>query len=184
MNYMLFRAINRFAGRSNAIDTIMIFISQKARYLYFFIVAFMWFRNNVYKKIILYAGISVVFTLFINCIMQRFYFKPRPFVLHRVRLLIPSMKNSSFPSKHTALAFALATSISLHKRFIGLTMWVLAFLTGFSRIWVGHHYPFDIIGSAFMGSCMSFLINKYTYVFQPFVTRIITIYSLLTKSVK
>ncbi|KEK23395.1 undecaprenyl-diphosphatase [Bacillus gaemokensis] len=184
MNYMLFKAINRLAGRGNAMDTIMVFISQKARYLYFFIVAFMWFRNNAYKKNILYSGISVVFTLFINCIIQRFYFKPRPFVLHRVRLLIPSMKNSSFPSKHTALAFAVATSISLHDRFIGSIMWLLAILTGFSRVWVGHHYPFDIIGSALIGSVMSVVVNKYTYAFQPVVTWIINIFSSLTKPMK
>lgn len=56
MNYKLFRAINRLAGRNSTLDTFMIFISQKTRFLYIFLLALMWFRNNSYKKIILFAG--------------------------------------------------------------------------------------------------------------------------------
>ncbi|MBY0599393.1 undecaprenyl-diphosphatase [Bacillus bingmayongensis] len=184
MNYMLFKVINRLAKRNAAMDTIMVLISQKARYVYLFMLIFMWFRSNVYKKVILYAGVSAGLTLFVNRIIQRFYFKPRPFISRDVRLLIPAMKNSSFPSKHTALAFAIATSVLLRDRLVGSIMWVLAILTGFSRIWVGHHYPFDIIGSAFMGSLISIVVDKNTYTLKPFVTWIINTYTSLTTSMR
>lgn len=93
-----------------------------------------------------------------------------------MRLLIPSKNNSSFPSKHTALAFALSTSVLLRERLFGSIMWFLAILTGFSRIWLGHHYPFDIIGSAFIGILISMAIDNTTYVFNSFVTWIISVY--------
>ncbi|MCU4759480.1 MULTISPECIES: undecaprenyl-diphosphatase [unclassified Bacillus (in: firmicutes)] len=176
MNYKMFRAINRLAGRNSTIDTFMIFISQKTRFLYIFLLALMWFRNNSYKKNILFAGVSVGFSLCINRFIQFYYFKPRPFVIHRVRLLIPSKNNSSFPSKHTAVAFALATSVLLRERLFGLIMWFLAILTGFSRIWLGHHYPFDIIGSAFIGILTSIVIGNTSYLFNSFVTWIINVY--------
>jgi undecaprenyl-diphosphatase len=35
-----------------------------------------------------------------------------------------------------------------------------SFLTGLSRIWVGHHYPSDIAGSAVLGSFTSAIIHK------------------------
>ncbi|ADE68636.1 hypothetical protein BMQ_1604 [Priestia megaterium QM B1551] len=72
-----------------------------------------------------------------------FYFKPRPFMERRVGILIPSKMDSSFLSKHTLLAFAVSTSIFLHKRILGSVMLGLSLLTGFSRIWLGHHYPSD-----------------------------------------
>lgn len=50
MNYKIFRAINRLAGRNSTLDTCMIFISQKTRFLYIFLIALMWFRDNSYKK--------------------------------------------------------------------------------------------------------------------------------------
>ncbi|HFK1401987.1 phosphatase PAP2 family protein [Bacillus thuringiensis] len=183
MNYKMFRAINRLAGRNSTLDTFMIFISQKTRFLYIFLLALMWFRNNSYKKIILFAGLSVGFALFINCFIQLFYFKPRPFVIHRVRLLIPSKNNSSFPSKHTVLAFALASSVLLRERLFGSIMWFLAILTGFSRIWLGHHYPFDIIGSAFIGILTSIAIGNATYIFNSFVTWIINVLGIQKKAI-
>lgn len=150
----------------------MIFISQKTRFLYIFLLALMWFRNNSYKKFILFAGVSVGVALFINRFTQLFYFKPRPFVIHRVRLLIPSQNNSSFPSKHKVLAFALATSVLLRERLFASIMRLLVF----SRIWLDHHYPFDIIGIAFIGILTSIAIGNTTYnIFNSFVTWIINV---------
>ncbi|CAM4250406.1 phosphoesterase [Bacillus manliponensis] len=168
MNYRIFRIINCLAGRNLTLDTFMIFMSKRTPLLYTFLLVFMWFRNKPYKKMILFAGVSVGFSLIINYLIQLFYFKPRPFVVHRVRLLIPSKNNSSFPSKHTILAFALATSILLRNSLFGLIMWFLAILTGFSRIWVGHHYPFDIVGSAFIGTFISLVIDGIIDIFNYF----------------
>ena len=79
---------------------------------------------------------------------------------HRVGILIPSKMDSTFPSKHTLLVFAISTSIFLYDRILGSIMWILSVLTGFSRIWVGHHYPSDIIGSAFIASMTSIMLEK------------------------
>jgi undecaprenyl-diphosphatase len=175
MNYKIFRDINKLACRYPLLDTIMITISQKVRYLYVLLLILMWFRNNFYKKITLYAGISAGVTLLINSFIKLFYFKPRPFLKYSVRVLppFPSKKNSSFPSTHTALVFAIATSVLFYKRLLGCIMWLLAFLVGFSRIWMGQHYPSDIIGSALLGSLNAIVVNVTVRVWNPFIARVI-----------
>ncbi|GIN86766.1 undecaprenyl-diphosphatase [Heyndrickxia sporothermodurans] len=160
MNHIIFKLINQHSRRCSPIDLLMIFISKKIRYVYIFVLIFMWFRNDSYKKVSCHAVISSGITLFIHLIIKVFYFKPRPFVKHRVGLLIPSKMDSSFPSKHTMLVFAISTSIFLYNRVLGSIMSILSVLTGFSRIWVGHHYPSDIIGSAFIASVTSIVLNK------------------------
>lgn len=160
MNYKLFQAINRRSRRSSPIDFLMILLSNKLRYVFLFVLIFMWFRNDFSKRFAFHAVLSAGVALFLNMLIKLFYFKPRPFVKHRVGILIPSKTDSSFPSKHTMLAFAVSTSIFLYKRTLGLIMCILSILTGFSRIWIGHHYPFDIIGSAFIGTISSILVNK------------------------
>lgn len=80
----------------------------------------------------------------------------------RVGILIPSKRDSSFPSKHTLLVFAISTSIFLYERVLGSIMMVLSALTGFSRIWIGHHFLSDIIGSAFIGIMTSSILEKGT----------------------
>jgi undecaprenyl-diphosphatase len=179
MDYRIFRAINQFAGRNQLFDMIMVAISQKVRYLYLILLIFMWFRNNSYKKVTLYACVSVVVTILLNRLIKLFYFKPRPFLKFWVHLLppAPSKKNSSFPSKHTTLAFAVATSVLLYKRLVGLIMFILAFLAGFSRIWMGQHFPSDIVGSAILGSLTSIIVYITKRVWNPFIDRIIHSYN-------
>lgn len=160
MNNKVFKLINQFSGRYSPIDLLMILISNKIRYVFIFVLIFMWFRNDSYKKVSCNAVKSTGITLFIHTLIKLFYFKPRPFVNKRVGILIPSKMDSTFPSKHTLLVFAISTSIFLYNRVLGSIMWVLSVLTGFSRIWVGHHYPSDIIGSAFIASMTSIILDK------------------------
>jgi undecaprenyl-diphosphatase len=173
MDYKLFRTINRLAGRYSVMDGVMIWMSNRVRYVYIFLLLFMWFRNYSSKKVSKQAGISALLSLFIHGFIKQFYFKPRPFVKRRVGILIPAKMDSSFPSKHTLLVFAISTSVFLRKRVLGSVMWVLAVLTGFSRIWVGHHYPSDIVGSAFIGSMASVVVDKNSRFFNELVYRII-----------
>ena len=138
----------------------MILISNKIRYVFIFVLIFMWFRNDSYKKVSCNAVKSMGITMFIHTLIKLFYFKPNPFVNKRVGILIPSKRDSTFPSKHTLLVCAISTSIFLYDRVLGSVMWVLSVLTGFSRIWVGHHYPSDIIGSALIATLTSTILDK------------------------
>lgn len=169
MDNKVFMFINQFSGRGSAMDLLMILISNKIRYVFIIVLVFMWFRNDSYKKVSFNAMMSMGITLFIHTFIKLFYFKPRPFVKNRVGILIPSKIDSTFPSKHTLLVFAISSSIFLYDRFLGSIMWVLSLLTGFSRIWVGHHYPSDIIGSAFIASLTSMILDKISYLNNHFI---------------
>ncbi len=178
MDYRIFRAINQFAGRYRLLDMMVIIFSQKVRYLFLFILIFMWFRDNSHKKITLYAIISAGVSMVLNKIIKLFYFKPRPFLNLGIHLLspFPSKKNSSFPSKHTALAFAAATSVMFYKRLLGSMMYLSAILTGLSRIWMGQHYPLDILGSSLLGSITSVVVKMTGWLWNPIIDRIIQAY--------
>lgn len=166
MDYKIFRVINQYTGCNNILDNIMSLISQKMRYIFLSILIINWVRKKFHKKLSLLIIISVGVNLLSEMIIKGLYFKPRPFVNHIVNILppFPSHQSSSFPSRHTTLAFVVATSVMFYKRILGLVMYVLACCTGFSRIWMGHHYPFDVVSSAVIGSCTSLfthlIINK------------------------
>jgi undecaprenyl-diphosphatase len=162
VNEKLFNVINQYSGRLSFIDFLMIFFSNKIRYVFVFVLIFMWFKNGIYRKATYKAGISAGITLLFHTLIKLMYYKPRPFVKRRVGLLIPAKRDSTFPSKHTLLVFAISTSIYLYHRVIGSVLGVLALLTGFSRIWVGAHYPYDIVGSAAIGTMTSIIFDKTT----------------------
>ena len=58
---------------------------------------------------------------------------------------------SSFPSGHTSTSFACAYVISRLAPRLTIPVFVLAALIGFSRVYVGVHYPLDIVGGAALG---------------------------------
>ncbi len=95
--------------------------------------------------------------------------EPRPFLtLHNVDLLVTESEAYSFPSGHTASSFAAATIIGLKYKFnfreksYGLIYPLLAFagVIGFSRIYIGVHYPLDVLFGAIVGIVSALLTLK------------------------
>lgn len=64
-----------------------------------------------------------------------------------------SPKSLSFPSGHTssAFTFAMAITMVLKKKGVAIASFIFAFLMGMSRVYVGVHYPTDVIVGAFVG---------------------------------
>lgn len=151
MDLRLFQLINQLSGHNWIVDKLMILISNRIRYLYISLLVVFLIKNQFKKRLTVEAVGSILYALFIHFSFKLFFYKPRPFKKRRVGILIPSKMDSTFPSKHTLLAFAVSTTIFLYHRTLGIFMFSMSGLTGFSRIWIGHHYPSDIIGSAFLG---------------------------------
>ncbi|MEH7415859.1 undecaprenyl-diphosphatase [Neobacillus drentensis] len=180
MNYQLFKAINQLAGHHPIIDKIMIFNTQYALIVFALVLLVMWFLGKEqYKYSVVYAAITGGLGLFINFVIGHIFYEPRPFVTHHVHLLIQHAKDSSFPSDHTTGAFSLALSVLLRHRKIGLGMLVFAILTGISRVYVGHHYPFDVLGSIIVGIVVSSLVYKFSSILNPIPRTIVSIYNQL-----
>jgi membrane-associated phospholipid phosphatase len=68
---------------------------------------------------------------------------------------------TSFPSGHTATAFALATSISYMWPKFTLPAWIFAITVGISRIAITAHYPSDVIGGALTGIFSVYVLLHY-----------------------
>lgn len=106
----------------------------------------------------------------IDLVIYIFWKRPRPYIAHADSLLANTSGQytdvASFPSSHTYIAFAIATSIFLygHRR-LGTALFVLASLIAISRIGAGLHYPSDVIGGALLGIASGIvayiLVHKY-----------------------
>ncbi len=79
--------------------------------------------------------------------------RARPYVSHpaHAHLLISRSPDPSFPSDHATGAFALAFGIWLYDRTVGTVLLVLAGVLAFARVYVGTHYPGDVVGGALLG---------------------------------
>ncbi len=147
LNQKLFLYINSFAGKNHLVDLIMIIIAQITPYLFIFLLFYLWFSKR--KNEALYAGYGAIIGILINKIISLFYFHPRPFMNHLGTTLLFHKADSSFPSNHTTFTLSIAFILLTFKstRFIGVIATFFALWCGFSRVYIGVHYPFDIFGS-------------------------------------
>ncbi|MCZ8494337.1 undecaprenyl-diphosphatase [Priestia megaterium] len=182
MNYELFKMIHGMAGHNVLLDEFMVFCTSNAIYIFGIALLLIWlFGKEYYKKSAFYAGLTGLVALCINYLITLIYYEPRPFVAHHVHTLISHAADASFPSDHTTGAFAIAMLMWLRHKKIGGVMILFALLTGFSRIWVGHHYPFDVLGSIIVATVIAMLLNKLTKMLEPIANFIISIYYFLIR---
>ncbi|MFJ7244370.1 phosphatase PAP2 family protein [Kitasatospora sp. NPDC098652] len=67
----------------------------------------------------------------------------------------PAPSDYAFPSNHTTVAFAAAVALLLIDRRLGVPAIVAAVLMGASRVYVGAHYPHDVIAAALVGTLVT-----------------------------
>ncbi|MCL6631531.1 MAG: phosphatase PAP2 family protein [Alicyclobacillus herbarius] len=97
---------------------------------------------------------------FINEPITRAFCRPRPFEQMSFFPLVSHERGGSYPSNHATGAFALAVSM-LAVPGIGWILLVLAALLSVSRVYVGLHYPSDIVGGVLHGTAVALLISWY-----------------------
>src|SRR3990167_8901060 len=94
-------------------------------------------------------------------LIKWFYHTPRPFEINgHTPLTLFANPDGSFPSGHTALAFALAISVLLHRRNLGLIFITAALLVGLGRVLSNVHYPIDILAGAGLGISTALLLHR------------------------
>jgi undecaprenyl-diphosphatase len=77
--------------------------------------------------------------------------RARPFEAHPQIHPLYVVHSSSFPAGHAATAFAGATVLAYAVRRLAVPLFVIAAVIGFSRVYVGVHYPTDVLGGAAIG---------------------------------
>ena len=80
------------------------------------------------------------------------YSESRPFVSDPgTRLLISHSADNGFPSDHALVSFAVAGGLFAWRWMAGLAVSIVAAFIGIARIFVGVHWPLDIVGGAAIG---------------------------------
>jgi undecaprenyl-diphosphatase len=112
------------------------------------VLAIRWRRPWFFAAVVVADVVADVISLILRQVIDR----PRPFLVHPLpRPLVHPPSTGSFPSGHSATAFACATVIAWAEPRLAVPIFVLAALVAWSRVYVGVHYPLDVIGGAALG---------------------------------
>lgn len=106
-------------------------------------------------------GLTAATTMGLKSIIAR----PRPWVDHRNNLqCLQHVGSYSFPSGHTSFTFSTATTLTLlyPKWYVAVPAYLWAGAVGFSRLYIGAHYPSDVIAGAALGAGCAILAHVLT----------------------
>ena len=193
LNYVLFQDINVHAGHIPILDALMIFGANTLIFFWPILLLLVWgiplsWRRRALRPgeteviqerraVVLWIAIACLVAYGVNLLIEQFVFEPRPFVSHKVHVLIGHSADASFPSDHTAWSFAVVGMLlfafvpifisamsrrdekgqsfdtSLLSKLLVFMLVALAIgcIIGFARVFVGVHYPGDVLGGAFDG---------------------------------
>ncbi|MFH1894584.1 MAG: phosphatase PAP2 family protein [Patescibacteria group bacterium] len=164
MDLYIFQWINNFAGKNICLNFAVIFFAEYYQFfVVFFLSLFLLKDFRKYSQMVATAIAAAVFSRFILTEIIR-YLMPRAriFTINQVNLLVAHNPNeSSFPSGHTALFFALATVVYFYNKKAGIFFYISAFFIGISRVFAGLHWPSDIVAGIFVGIFSGWLVYKF-----------------------
>ena len=148
------------------LDEIMIMISRLGNKGFIWIAIGVLFlllgcRNKIWRN----RGFLVLFSLAANFLACNVVLKPlidrtRPYYVLDYTPLIPPVGDPSFPSGHTSASFAAATAIYAINKKWGIAAYVFAAVMGFSRLYLGVHFPTDVLAGALVGTAAAMVIIR------------------------
>lgn len=130
--------------------------------------AFLYFSLYMFriKYAILYfarAASAVFICIFVFLYIKSFFSRMRPYKKHdKIPIMYPPDKHS-FPSGHTMVGFAISFSVGSYSFASAILFYTIASLIAFSRVYVGLHYPLDVICGIVLGSIIGILTNMAFY---------------------
>ena len=136
----------------------MIFITNLGFYIWPIIALVMLFNKKT-RAIGIIAAVSMICDLLlVNLLLKNLIGRVRPYeVVEGLINIVEKQSDKSFPSGHTAIAFAFTSAAWLNsKKRIWIPCTVLAFVIAFSRMYIGVHYPTDILGGIAAGIVCGF----------------------------
>jgi len=173
IDLFIFHLINGLSRKWWLSDWLGIFLAEYLPYLVVLLAIFILLKEKKWRQRFYFfalTSLSVVLARGVFTeIIRFFYYRPRPFWALQIQSLIGnSDTNGSFPSGHATAYFALALAIFYFLQQVQdeqnpkLGWWFLtvALLIGLGRIFVGVHYPSDVLVGALIGLLSAFLVKK------------------------
>ena len=175
LNIALFNLINAQSSASELTVKLAIILAEYVIYLVPVFLVATWLLEGRDKKEMALKAVSVaLISLGIAQIVVAIYPHPRPFMMGIGRTLIAHAPDASFPSDHVTLFSSIAITYLMGRYYtIGWILVVAGLLVAWSRVYLGVHFPFDMVGSILISGMVAIAIQPVWKKAGPSITKIV-----------
>ncbi|WP_201764373.1 undecaprenyl-diphosphatase [Hyphomicrobium denitrificans] len=173
MNDTLFLAINASGHPNPWLVALASFLADDIIYGVPLLLAALWlWGKREWRSGLLAAFCAGELALFVNQIIALFWFHPRPMMVPIGHTLLKHAADSSFPSDHVTFLWAVGLSLALETRLriAGLFLLFLSLVVAWARVFVGVHFPFDMVGAVSVATVCVVLLLPLRTLFTQLVT--------------
>lgn len=164
LNERAFAALNTGVDASATVTLVAMLFADYAIWLVPLALLSCWLWGNAENRRAAVATTLAGFlALGIAQVIALSIYHPRPFAVDLGVQLMPHIPDSSFPSDHGTLLAAVAAGFLLHRstRGLGLAFAMLWLPVAWSRIYLGVHFPADMIGGFVVGCCSAVGVRRF-----------------------
>ena len=184
LDVSIFRALNDLCGSSPALDRIVVHFEVLKGSVFMGMVGLLWYwpdqemkrRRETILIIILAVAVALVVNRLASALLP---YRDRP--MYSIGANVPSFEWhadlehwSSFPSDNATYLFAIAAGFWLISRWCGLFFGIFATFASLARVYLGIHYPSDVLVGALLGIATSVVVNR-DVVRRRFAARILAL---------
>jgi undecaprenyl-diphosphatase len=109
---------------------------------------------------LVWAPLAAAVAVLVNVPIRGFVKRPRPFLDHQgLEVLVTGKTDYSFVSDHATVTMAMGVALFVANRRFGLVGMALALFEGFCRVYLGVHYPTDVVGGFALGTAVALLLS-------------------------
>lgn len=164
LNLILFSALNAHADLTGWQLLGAIFAAQWLIFIVPLSLVMLWTGGTgPVREVALRAFIAALGALTLNAMIGHFWYSPRPFVLEVGQTFLLHAPDSSFPSDHATSIFSVALVLAFSRvqeaRRIGWMLLPLALVVAWSRVYLGVHWPKDMVGALLTSATMALLVS-------------------------
>ena len=183
MDYRLYHAINQFVADHSWIGSGLSVVENWAVPVIAVATLALWLfarpgSSRKWKLACASALGSAGLALLINQLVAQVWHRARPFADHPSAHVWGSRSHDpSFPSDHASAAFAIAFAVFLFDRVVGSIFLAAAVLIGAGRVFIGAHYPADVLAGCLVGLAAALLVARLA---KPVMERVVRLLERLT----
>lgn len=183
LNRALFLWLNAPDNPSPSSISIALFFAEYFIWLIPATIAMAWLRGGERtRKALIEATVAALLGLCISQLIGLAWMHPRPFMIGLGHTFVAHAADASFPSDHLTLWWSVACALLLPGNFprAGAALALLGLPVAWARIYLGVHFPFDMLGAAAVSLLSVGLTRRALYPYLPLIYRMaISVHGLL-----